>query len=180
MDFIEVVIIYIYLDYFSYSIYQETNTIGRMKNKDNKINYYNLYLDSQVKNVAKKMTRKEYEKHENCMKYNFDLKILPYHEFKYYMKHGKSLNKFPENEEESKVIERKTDIKEEKIDLGILENEGNNDINNNLINENDNNINNINEDKNIINTNTNQENEENYEEEEMPKTEIKPKKKKKL
>ena len=180
MDFIEVVIIYIYLDYFSYSIYQETNTIGRMKNKDNKINYYNLYLDSQVKNVAKKMTRKEYEKHENCMKYNFDLKILPYHEFKYYMKHGKSLNKFPENEEEPKVIERKRDKKEEKIDLGILENEGNNDINNNLINENDNNINNINEDKNIINTNTNQENEENYEEEEMPKTEIKPKKKKKV
>ena len=41
MDFIEVVIIFIYLDYFSYSIYQEGKTIGK---SDNGINLFNLHL----------------------------------------------------------------------------------------------------------------------------------------
>jgi outer membrane biosynthesis protein TonB len=91
MDFIEVVIIYIYLDLFSYSIYQTVNTIGRARNKTNKINYYNLYLNSQVRDAACKMTEKEYKKHSECMKYNFDLAIMKYQEFKYYMENGKSI-----------------------------------------------------------------------------------------
>ena len=147
MDFIEVVIIYIYLDYFSYSIYQETNTIGRMKSKDNKINYYNLYLDSQVKEVSEKMTEFEYKKHEDCMKYNFDLQILPFPEFKYYMTYGKSIDKFKredkEVEEINEINNERTD--ENKINLGALENDKeNNEINTdaNNINESGNNINN--------------------------------------
>jgi hypothetical protein len=89
MEFIEVIIIYIYLDYFSYSIYQETNTIGRSKDKTNKINYYNLYLNKEFRDIGKKLTSHEYEKHKTCMKYNFDIDILDYDKFIYYMKHGK-------------------------------------------------------------------------------------------
>ena len=40
------------------------------------------------------MTEYEYKKHEDCMKYNFDLQILPFREFKYYMAFGKSLDRF--------------------------------------------------------------------------------------
>jgi hypothetical protein len=138
MDFIEVVIIYIYLDYFSYSVYQETNTIGRNKSKDNKINYYNLYLDSQVKDVSEKMTEKEYKKHEDCMKYNFDLQILPFREFKYYMEYGKSLDRF-----------KKEDIIEKDKNEANNTSENDKENNDNIINTNES-VNNINnEEKNL-------------------------------
>ena len=35
------------------------------------------------------MPPNEYEKHRICMKYNFDIDILKYDKFIYYMKHGK-------------------------------------------------------------------------------------------
>ena len=105
MDFIEVVIIYIYLDYFSYSIYQGTNAIGRTRSKNNKINYYNLFLNSQVREVALKLRKTEYKKHEDCMKYNFDLKILNYDDFKYYMKNGKMKKNEIKEEENKNIIE---------------------------------------------------------------------------
>ena len=92
MDFIEVVIIYIYLEYFSYSIYQSssnTNTKIKSKKNNSKINYYNLYLNSQVREVTSKLSKEEYQKHKECMKYNFDLDILKYEDFKHYMKYGK-------------------------------------------------------------------------------------------
>ena len=140
MDFIEVVIIYIYLDYFSYSVYQETNTIGRNKSKDNKINYYNLYLDTQVKNVSEKMTEFEYKKHEDCMKYNFDLQILPFRQFKYYMAYGKSLDRY---KSEDTIEKNKNEINNNNIsEIKLTGNDKeNNDINTNL-NESENNINN--------------------------------------
>ena len=136
MDFIEVVIIYIYLDYFSYSVYQETNTIGRNKSKNNKINYYNLYLDSQVKDVSEKMTEIEYKKHEDCMKYNFDLKILPFKEFKYYMTFGKSLDRFKKEdtiEKDKNEINNTSGNEKESNDINtdiINTNESGNNLNN--------------------------------------------------
>ena len=72
MDFIEVVIIFIYLDYFSYSIYQEGKTIGK---SDNGINLFNLHLNSEVREVTKKLSQEEYQKQINCMKYNFGVEI---------------------------------------------------------------------------------------------------------
>jgi len=147
MDFIEVVIIYIYLDYFSYSIYQETNTIGRMKSKDNKINYYNLFLDSQVKDVSRKMTEREYKKHEDCMKYNFDLQILPFRDFKYYMTYGKRLDRFIKEDikEKDKNEINNDNTDENKDNSNTLENDKDSkDINTEIININEsgNNINN--------------------------------------
>ena len=117
MDFIEVVIIYIYLDYFSYSIYQEVNSIGNTKKAKNKINYYNLYLNPQIREISSKMTNYEYKKHIDCMKYNFDLDILDYDEFRYYMKNGKRLVKKEEGtnmiNEEKKEDKNKEDDKME-------------------------------------------------------------------
>ena len=111
MDFIEVVIIYIYLDYFSYSIYQEVNSIGKKKKKANKINYYNLFLNTQVRDVSRKLSENEYQKHKDCMKYNFDLDILDYDEFQYYMSKGKYKIK---NEEKIKLITDGKENEEEK------------------------------------------------------------------
>ena len=114
MDFIEVVIIYIYLDYFSYSIYQEANAIGKLSNKDNKINYYNLFLNKQVRQVGLKINSREYKKHEKCMKYNFDLTILDYKDFKYYMINGKNRINI-EDEKNKNLIDEENNKKEEDI-----------------------------------------------------------------
>ena len=147
MEFIEVIIIYIYLDYFSYSIYQESNTIGRSKDKTNKINYYNLYLNKEIRNIGKKLPPNEYEKHRICMKYNFDIDILKYDKFIYYMKHGKiksdnkniiddkskknALEAIPEvpeqnliNEDDKGKIEKIENEEEESNSIKALENIG--------------------------------------------------------
>ena len=113
MDFIEVVIIYIYLDYFSYSIYQEVNSIGNIKKAKNKINYYNLYLNPQIREISSKMTSYEYKKHIDCMKYNFDLDILDYDEFKYYMQNGKRQVKIEQGTNKNKDEKKEDKIKEE-------------------------------------------------------------------
>ena len=81
---------------------------------------------------------KQYKKHEDCMKYNFDLQILPFREFKYYMAFGKSLDRF---KNETNI----DNIDENKNNLDASENgKENNDINTNVINTNEsgNNVNN--------------------------------------
>ena len=93
MEFIEVVIIYIYLEYFSYSIYYKKNRIGRFKDNLSKINYKNLFSNNKTKEISLKLSKDEYEEHKNCMKYNFNIDILEYKEFKYFMKNGKPLPK---------------------------------------------------------------------------------------
>ena len=119
MEFIEVIIIYIYLDYFSYSIYQESNTIGRAKDKTNKINYNNLFLDKEIRDIGKKITADEYEKHKICMKYNFDIDILDHDKFVYYMKYGKFKSKnLIDNKGKNTILEP---IPEESDDKNLIE-----------------------------------------------------------
>ena len=87
MEFIEIILIYIYLDYYSYSIYQEENTIGKLSGRKDKINYFNLYYNNETRKVSQKLTPKEYEGHIQCMKYNFDVDITKsYSEFIDFMK----------------------------------------------------------------------------------------------
>ena len=50
---------------------------------------YNLYLNKEIRDISKKLPPNESEKHKICMKYNFDIDILEYDKFIYYMKHGK-------------------------------------------------------------------------------------------
>ena len=109
MDFIEVVIIYIYLDYFSYSIYQEGKTIGK---SESSINYFNLYLNSEVREDTKKLTEEEFQKHKDCMQYNFGIQIdKEYKAFKYYIENGKSIDYKDKKVEEKKEEEKKEEQK---------------------------------------------------------------------
>jgi hypothetical protein len=91
MEFIEVVIIYIYLEYFSYSIYYRKNRIGRSKDKLNKIQFKNLDLN--LKEISLKLSNDEYEEHKKCMKYNFDIDIWSFNDFKDTMKKGEHPSK---------------------------------------------------------------------------------------
>ena len=122
MEFIEIVIIYIYLDYFSYSIYQEEeNIIGRLSNKQNILNYFNLQRNKETKEIALKLTEDEYQKYIGRMKYNFNVDVTSrfkkFEEFKEFMKTGvyhlpKSEEK-PELIQESKNNQQLSEIKEE-------------------------------------------------------------------
>ena len=89
IDFILVSIIYVYLDFFSYSIYQDKNIKGRSYDK---ISYYNLYTDKEFRNTAKKIDEKKYDRYKQCIEYNFEIEMMSYVNFKYYMEKGK--NKF--------------------------------------------------------------------------------------
>ena len=118
MDFIQVVIIYIYLDFFSYSIYQEGKTIGK---SESSINYYNLHLNSEIQKVTEKLSQKEYDKHFDCIKYNFEVekepKVETLEKFKDYIKYGKEIDdEEKEKQKDNKLIKEEEDIiiKEEK------------------------------------------------------------------
>ena len=125
MEFIEIIIIYIYLDYFSYSIYQEENTIGKSSDKKNELNYFNLFYNKETKEISQKLTEDEYEKHIECMKYNFNVDVKSTFRdlniFKKFMRTGilprSKDDKKKENEKKSK--DKSLDlsiIKEEKIE----------------------------------------------------------------
>ena len=138
MEFIEIVIIYIYLDYFSYCIYEDKNTIGRSKNKVNKINYYNLYLNKETCKIAQNLSQDEYDKHKICMKYNFDIDILDYKDFIKYMNKGGVNNSG--DEEKDKILETGPEIPR---DTGTILISGNSNDNNELIDTDENIQNNI-------------------------------------
>ena len=82
MDYIEVIILYMYLDFFGYSIYQSTHNKGKIDKGIDKINYYNLHLDNKVKESVERLNIKEFKKHHKCMKYGFNIDIGEYEEFK--------------------------------------------------------------------------------------------------
>ena len=82
MDFIEIVVIYIYLDYFSYSIYQNVENKGSSRKGINRINYYNLHLDKRVNNCVRNMSERQFTKIKECMKYNLDIDIGSFDDFR--------------------------------------------------------------------------------------------------
>ena len=114
MDFIEVIIIYIYLEYFSYSIYQEGKTIGK---SESSINYFNLHLNGEVRKVTEKLSEEEFKKHRDCLEYNFGVRIdKEFEDFKYYIEKGKAKdpNQVEEKKEEEKIEEKKEEEEKEK------------------------------------------------------------------
>ena len=122
MEFIEVVIIYIYLEYFSYSIYYKKNRIGRAQDNFSKINYSNLYSNEKTKENSLKLTENEYEEHKNCMKYNFNVDILEYNKFIYFMENGKLLlknNTKQEKKNNNYQKEEKENDQMDELDLDI-------------------------------------------------------------
>ena len=75
MEFIEIILIYIYLDYFSYCIYQDEQNIGKLTDKKKQMNYHNLQVNEETKKISLKLTEEEYQRHIQCMKYNFNVDV---------------------------------------------------------------------------------------------------------
>ena len=82
IDYIEIIFIYIYLYYFSYSIYHDVRNKGKANKGIDKINYYNLHLNEKVKECVKNLNTREFKRHHNCMKSNFNIDIGAYEEFR--------------------------------------------------------------------------------------------------
>ena len=82
MDFIEVVVIYIYLDYFSYSIYQDVQNKGSSIKGISRINYYNLHLDKKVNQCVKNLSLNRFNKIHDCILYNLDIEIGGFDDFR--------------------------------------------------------------------------------------------------
>ena len=82
MDYIETIFIYIYLSFFSYSIYQEVQNKGKVNKGVDKINYYNLHLNDKVKNSVENLSLREFQKHKKCMQLDFNINIGEYEDFR--------------------------------------------------------------------------------------------------
>ena len=82
MDFIEIVVIYIYLDYFSYSIYQDVENKGSKRKGVDRINYYNLHLDKRVNNCVRNMTERQFNRIHDCMIFDLDIDIGTFDTFR--------------------------------------------------------------------------------------------------
>ena len=157
MDSFLVFIIYIYIDYFSYSIYQEGKTIGK---SENSINYYNLHLKGEVRKATQKLTEEEYNKHIDCMKYNFGIGKNDKYKYK-----DKNLKENEINEEKTHDSDNTNESihsieNDDNNNNNIIENNNNNNENNNN-NQNNNNENNNNIDNNNNENNENKDNESN-------------------
>ena len=92
MEFVEIIIIYIYLDYFSYSIYQDENLKSqknKAENKKLKAICNNIYGNKEVKDIASKLTSSEYQEYSECMKYNFNFDLkYSFPQFKEFINSG--------------------------------------------------------------------------------------------
>ena len=82
IDYIETIFIYIYLYYFTYSIYQDVPNKGKAKKDNDKINYYNLHLNEKVRKCVNNLSQQEFEKHQLCMNEDFNIDIGKYEDFK--------------------------------------------------------------------------------------------------
>ena len=75
VDFIDIIILYIYIDYFSYCIYEDNINNKSTRDINNKINYYNLRLNKVFYRRIKYMKKDILDKYKECMKYNLDINI---------------------------------------------------------------------------------------------------------
>ena len=123
MEFIEIILIYIYLDYFSYCIYQDEQTIGKLTDIKKQMNYYNLQVNEETKKISLKMTEEEYQRHIQCMKYNFNVDVTfrfkDLFDFKKFMRDGILPLTENEKKERDKILEEKQ-LKENKLIKGQL------------------------------------------------------------
>ena len=75
IDLLDIIVLYIYLEYFSYCIYEEADNIGQSRDINNKINYNNLKLNEKFYNCIKTMSDEKLNEYKECMKNNLDIKI---------------------------------------------------------------------------------------------------------
>ena len=75
MDFIDIIILYIYIDYFSYCIYQDSESIGQSQDIKNKINYFKLRSNKNFLNCVKNESPEKIKEYKECMLYNLDINV---------------------------------------------------------------------------------------------------------
>ena len=106
LEFVQVMVIYIYLDFFSYSIYQDITNKGEKKEAENKFNFATIKLTKRLKEQVINMEKPLFEQYRDCLRNNFHFDI------------GETLDIFknklnihkPSVENEDKINEEKNDI----------------------------------------------------------------------
>ena len=74
LEFVQVMAIYIYLDFFSYSIYQDVANKGERKIKGDKFNFGSIKLPPRIKSHVKNMDKNLFIQYRDCLR-NFELDI---------------------------------------------------------------------------------------------------------
>ncbi len=95
IEFVLIIVIYLFLEYFSYSIFQDVENLGQNYRGNDKINYFTLSQDPNVLRCVQNLSFAQFDKHYNCMSFNFDIDLGGYEEFK-----KKFFNKNEDEEEE--------------------------------------------------------------------------------
>ena len=75
LEFVQVMVIYIYLDFFSYSIYQDVKNKGETKAAGEKFNFGSIKITPPLKRQIKNMKEKLFLQYRDCLMYNFNLDI---------------------------------------------------------------------------------------------------------
>ena len=71
LEYIIIIALYIYLDFFSFSIYQDVKNKGEKEPAESKFNIENLKIDDEQKQEIKDMK----QEFKECLKYNFNVNI---------------------------------------------------------------------------------------------------------
>ena len=106
IEFIQVIIIYIYLDYFSYSIYQSVINLGESELSKHKMKIERLNLDQRLINEIFYLSDKDFQQYKECLKC-FDFNIgNNKNEFlkNLNIKHNKKINYDEINNSELQII----------------------------------------------------------------------------
>jgi hypothetical protein len=74
LEFVQIMVIYIYLDFFSYSIYQDTKNRGEKGTMD-KFNFGSIKLEPYMKNQILYMDIDRFNQYRDCLRNNFYLDI---------------------------------------------------------------------------------------------------------
>ena len=74
IEFIQVIVIYIYLDYFSYSVYQNVKNLGETELSQNKLKIERLNLDNRLINEIIYLSDRDFQQYKECLKcFNFNI-----------------------------------------------------------------------------------------------------------
>ena len=75
LEFVQVIVIYIYLDFFSYSIYQDVTNKGEKKEAEDKFNFATIKLTPRLKSQVINMEKPLFEQYRDCLRNNFHFDI---------------------------------------------------------------------------------------------------------
>ena len=74
LEFLQIIVIYFYLDLFSYSIYQETLNKGEKSLQDQKFDFHTLNLDQYTVDYVQRMPEVEFQEVKECLEcFNFKM-----------------------------------------------------------------------------------------------------------